>query len=79
MPDPGCPHGIGTPDWCSMCLGVPAKIITTDESTGRLLLDGKPVDRPFYVSNTSGQTKSRKRGGKRKGPKPVANDDDDDT
>lgn len=72
----GCPHGYGPPDRCSLCLGVPAQIVTTDEATGRLLLDGKPIDRPFYVSSTSSQTKSRKRGGKRKGPKVVSDDDD---
>lgn len=52
----GCPHSlIGDAATCSQCRGAAPRVVTRDDATGQMMIDGRPVDRmwqpPGYGRN----------------------------
>lgn len=46
-----CPHSmVGEAASCSQCLGAVPRIITRDEVSGQLAIDGQPVTRAFALA-----------------------------
>jgi len=59
---PGCPHSLnGDPKTCSQCIGATPRMVTRDELTGRLAIDGKLVERGFVLASPPPRNVKRKR------------------
>lgn len=62
-----CPHSRApgaTPETCSLCRGVTPRIVTRDEATGQLLVDGKVEPRAFMAPSYGRNGPPRRKGGR---------------